>query len=334
MRINNINMVRPSFNGRVYMNYNNLANTIKQMPTQTQESVIGNINSLKERLESQTPDYKTYVIGLDYSKKAQDIYSPTHHKATITVKDEKGYSSSQDFELGQTGGSGRKARNIMASGEEIWNNGFRPITEKVLTGQSTPTDEDAIAEIKAVIKKRGWAEEDREYPWVNYDAIGAPTEEEIDEIKSIYDCIEDRGKVRMNKAGIAVSIWRVTSVDGCPDEIRESLIGNINTITRRIEEETAKEKSYYFSVINNYSNGYSSHGLEIEAGTNGSYYSQHLKITDYGKESDWKNYCVTDSEQIYRKVFKPLTDKTLWDGHHYLPFNKDWQSREIVNKLS
>lgn len=332
MRINNINTIRPSFNGRVYMNYNSIAKTIKEMPTQTQESVIGNINSLKERLEIQTPDFKTYIINIDYNKKAEDIYSPIHHRATINVKDERGYSTSQDFELGQTGGSGRKARTIMSSGEEIWNNGFRPITEKVLNGQSTPTDDEAIAEIKAVIKKRGWAKEDRTSPWVTYEPIGAPTEEEIAEIKSIYDSIEDRGKVRMNKAGIAVSIWRVTAVDGCPDEIRESLIGNINTITRRIEEETAKEKSYYFSVINA-TPDYTSHALEIETGTNGSYYTQYLKITDYGKESDWKNYCVTDSEQIYRKVFKPLTDKTLWDGHNYLPFNRDWEKREIVNKL-
>ena len=44
---------------------------------------------------------------------------------------------------------------------------------------------------------------------------------------------------------------------------------------------------------------------EIEAGTNESYYTQYLRITNYGKESDWKNYCVTDSEQIYREAFKP-----------------------------
>ena len=113
MRINNITTIRPSFNGRVYMDYNNMAKTIKEMPTQTQESVIGNINSLKERLETQTQDFKTYVIGLNYSKKAEDIYSPVHHNATITVKDERGYTSTQDFELGQTGGSGRKSRTIM-----------------------------------------------------------------------------------------------------------------------------------------------------------------------------------------------------------------------------
>lgn len=290
MRINSINAHSQSFKGRAYVNYYGVAHNVQESPYPTQQSIIGNINSLKQRLESQTPDDKTFIINYGYETQKDSIFLPTYHYGTIKVSDEKGNSTVQEFSLGKSGGSRKDDRTVFASGEEIWNNGFRPITEAALNGiPQSNKDEKILEEIKAEIKERGWVEEDIK-PWrnPNYEAIGAETEQDLAEIKAIYE---------------------------------------------RIEEETAKEKSYYFSVINA-TPDYTSHALEIEAGTNESYYTQYLRITNYGKESDWKNYCVTDSEQIYRKVFKPLTDKTLWDGHNYLPFKNDWAKREVVNKLS
>lgn len=319
MRINSINTYKPAFNGKVYINYNRTAKNISNCPFSTQESIIGNINSLKQRLETQTPDYKTYVVKFDYDSKNESKFLPTYHSATISVSDEKGNEATQHFELGKTGGSRKDDRTQLASGEDIWQNGFKEITRQSING--LPKSEKD--EVSIEMQKRGWERED----------IRA-------EIQSIYDRIENRAKVSMNRAEIAASIWQVTTGEGCPDEIRESIIGNINTLTRRVEEESAKEKAYYLTVSNNYylheyNNGNHNDSLNIELSTNaGSYQQKYLTIRKYDARSNWEYYCVTDSERIYSEIFRPITEKTLWDAHNYLPFDNAYDKRQIVNQLA
>ena len=148
----------------------------------------------------------------------------------------------------------------------------------------------------------------------------------------------------MDKADIAVSLWRVTSKEECPEEILDSIVGNINTLTQRVENETAKEKVYHLSVSNlfGYNDGYeidSSYGyhsstIRVTLSSGYSYYKSYITTSSLSNEKGkWRYYCPTDSEKIYNEVFKPITEKTLWDGHNYLPFNKDWEKREIVNQL-
>lgn len=347
MRINSINTYSKTFKGKAYVNYYGIAHNVQASPYPTQQSIIGNINSLKQRLESQTPADKTFIINYGYTTQKDSIFLPTQHYGTIKVSDEKGNTIVQEFDLGKSGGSRKDDRTIFASGEEIWHNGFRPITEMALNGiqHQSSKDEKAMEEIKAEIKKRGWVEEDIK-PWRNphYEAIGAATEQDLAEIKAIYDRIEDRARVKMDKADIAVSLWRVTSKEECPEEILDSIIGNINTLTQRVENETAKEKLYHLSVSNlfGYNDGYeidSSYGyhgstIRIDLSSGSSYYKGYITTSSLSDEKGkWRYYCPTDSEKIYNDVFKPITEKTLWDGHNHLPFNKDWEKREIVNQL-
>lgn len=347
MKINSINLYNQTFKGKAYINYNKAATQIKESPYSTQESIIGNINTLKHRLENQTPDDKTFIIDYSYSTKKDSVFLPTFHYGTIQVKDEKGNFAAQEFYLGQSGGSRKDDKTVFSSGEEIWENGFEPITKTALKGlPEANQDKKAIEEIKAEIKTRGWMEEDRD-PSINPCWKNSGTflseQQAIEEIKAIYDRIEDRGKVIMDKADIAVSLWKVTSRKECPKEILDSIIGNINTLTKRVEEETAKEKKYYLSVSNlfgyndgyDYDDSYRYHDDEVKIilATNNYSYQKGYITTSVLDEKNWKYYCPTDPEKIYTKVFKPLTDKTLWDGHHYMPFDKDWEKREIVNKL-
>ena len=328
MRVSQINTYTLGFKGKVYQNYNKIAREIDKVPYSSQEAIIGNINTLKDRLESQTPDWKTYIIDFDYNFKRESKGEPIYHSGVIKIKDEKGNTAEKDFYIGKTGGSRKEDRTELVSDNEIWENGFKEITKIALSGLNE--SEKATEEIDKAMVKRYWR-----------------GSEIRNQIKDIYDKIEDRAKVNMDKGEIAASIYATTSNDCCPYEIQEAIIGNINTLTKRVEEETSKEKQYNLIITNNFgynnrekydtTHRYHDDALEIYLGTNAdSYQSEILKILEYDNDdiAFAKRYCITDSELIYSKVFKPITEKTLWNGHNYLPFEKNNNAREIVNKLS
>lgn len=311
MRVNSINFTprnnailnkNIAFSARVYMDYQKATEEIDKCPYSTQESIIGNINSLKGRLQDM-PDDKIYVIDFNYQKKRESEFLPVQHYATISVKDEKGNSISHSFKLGQSGGSRKDDRTQLIGGQEIWQNGFKEITEKTLRG-SFELQEDERINLK-------------------------------EEIARIADKIESRGKVHMNKATIAASILCATA--DCPDEIQESIIGNINTLTARLEEESAKEKSYELSIFN--TGDCKSLDIHVKA-RKSTHWNEYQEIrlpissTKY-EEGSYKSYCNTDGEEIYHGTFKPLTEKLLWDAHHYLPFDKDknYGKKQILDKL-
>ena len=324
MQIRNISSTRPAFKGNVFINYNNVAKEIDECPLSTQESIIGNIKTLKERLQTQTPDYKTYLIDFDYKTFRESKYEPTLHVGTITVKDEQKKFAQSEFSLGQSGGSRPQDRTRLASGEEIWDNGFKDITSEALNGLTKINEKGNSKDLerlkKELVQRQCWDDVD------------------FEEAKKIYDQIEDRARVNIDKVTTAASIYHITKA-GCPDEIRESIIGNLNTLSWRLETETSKEKEYDLIIDNEiYEHGYCekyiSEGAKLIVSTNGSYEKRYLGTRCFDTSIPGYYYCTTDSEEIWQDVFKPVTDGILWDGHHYLPFDDDWKKREIVNKLS
>lgn len=321
-----LNRKNVSFNGRVYMDYQNMVNTIDKCPYSTQESIIGNINTLKGRLQGM-PDDKIYVLGLDYQSERESEFLPTYHSAVISVRDKQGNLISNRFELGKTGGSRKDDRTQLASGEEIWQNGFKEVTEKALNGFfETNKDEEYMQNLKKACKDRGW-----------------DVDKQKDKITEIADKIEDRGKVEMNKAEMAASILSVTR--DCPDEIQESIIGNINTLTARLEEESAKEKAYNFSITNHHYDHpiyeyFSDKSLYITVSAKHSTYHAEYQeeiLLVKGETNSYETYCNTNSEEIYSDTFKPLTERLLWDAHRYLPFENGkncYKKKQILDKLA
>lgn len=323
--INNmgINNTRPAFRGTVLMNYNKMAEQIVNCPETTQESIVGNIKTLKDRLQAQTPDYKTYIIDFDYKTYRESKLEPKQHVGVVKVTDENRNYACKEFSLGKSGGSRPQDKTQFASGEEIWNNGFKDITSESISGltnHSEPTGD--YQKLKKELDERQcWSDSD------------------FEQAKAIYDKIEDRGRVKIYKAITAATIYRLTK-HNCPDEIRESIIGNINTLSWRLENETSKEKEYRLIVDDETPSGegycfrHWERGAYVTVSTNDSHEEEFLPVRKYDSDVSGYYYCTTDPDKIWKDTFKPITDGILWDGHHYLPFKKSPEKREIVNKLS
>ena len=145
-----------NFNGHVRMNKEKVAQEIASGDPEQQASLIGNINTLKQRLEQQTPDYKNYTI--DFERKyvrssGEDEYGHPYaegYNGVITVVDddkEIDYISTVELSLTKNG------RTQKADGETIWRDGFMNLTKEILKPFKNEQKHPVDAETQAVMDK-------------------------------------------------------------------------------------------------------------------------------------------------------------------------------------
>lgn len=145
-----------NFNGQVRRNKEKIAQEIASGDPEQQASLIGNINTLKQRLEQQTPDYKNYTI--DFERKyvrssGEDEYGHPYaegYNGVITVVDddkEIDYISTVELSLTKNG------RTQKADGETIWRDGFMNLTKEILKPFKNEQKHPVDAETQAVMDK-------------------------------------------------------------------------------------------------------------------------------------------------------------------------------------
>ena len=145
-----------NFNGQVRRNKEKIAQEIASGDPEQQASLIGNINTLKQRLEQQTPDYKNYTI--DFERKyvrssGEDEYGHPYaegYNGVITVVDddkEIDYISTVELSLTKNG------RTQKADGETIWRDGFMNLTKEILRQFRNEPKHTVDAETQAVMNK-------------------------------------------------------------------------------------------------------------------------------------------------------------------------------------
>ncbi len=300
MRINPINTSIP-FNGRVVMNKMKITNEIASCPKAARESLIGNINSLKARLEQNTPEWKTFNIEFYHDVSWDSQYSPTYYQGIIRVKDENGESEVKSFDLGQLGGKFLANRNFVPDGKTIWHKGFEEITEKLINKQYTYSQN---------LSEKG-----------NFSQ----------EVREITDRIEDRDeRIIIDKEEIAYAI--IGAVQSLNDgekenELKCAIIDNINTLTKRIEESTSPLKKYKIIPSGGFCSDFKCcyhFGMKVDAlDTSNEYFSKDIVIADVDMDDNWKLKNIATGQDIWDRLFKGLTEKVLWDGYHHLPFEND-----------
>ena len=154
-----------SFCGTVRMDKEKIAKEIAKIyknDSQEQvDSVIGNINTLKDRLEKQTPASSDFTLDLSvkqgYARFHNDVtdydiamgcreYSYEEHATELSVSVKSNNSNkmywsnvSLGYCLNETHGLQNKT-----SGEEIWKQGFKRITEDILRDENMSHEEKVL----------------------------------------------------------------------------------------------------------------------------------------------------------------------------------------------
>ena len=145
-----------NFNGQVRMNKEKVAQEIASGDPEQQASLIGNINTLKQRLENKTPDYKNYTIDFERNyvrSSGEDEYGHPYaegYNGVITVVDddkEIDYISTVELSLTKNG------RTQKADGETIWRDGFMNLTKEILKPFKNEQKHPVDAETQAVMDK-------------------------------------------------------------------------------------------------------------------------------------------------------------------------------------
>jgi len=276
-----------SFSGKVYMNYTRTAEQIDKMPYGSHGEIIANINDLQSFLKNDTPKDKTWVLTVDAQKTSPAFGAPFYHYAIIKVKDEKGESATCQVRLGQTGGSEKYSKTSLRSYQAMKINEFRQLREQVAQGElvKLESDEEAINEtIKKEVSQTSLPEK-----------LGLSVEEISELVRPIYDSILDGAKVGMDKAYMAVSIWRTTRHPWVPEEIKESLISNLNTMIRRLEEETPKDTNPFISTYT------TTDGSDKVIGISALGKRFNIEISKSPNIQYLNPICATDSDSITRK---------------------------------
>ena len=145
-----------NFNGHVRMHKEKIAREIASGDPEQQASLIGNINTLKQRLENGTPDYKNYTIDFERNyvrSSGEDEYGHPYaegYNGVITVADddeEIDYISTVELSLTKNG------RTQKADGEQIWRDGFMNLTKEILKPFKNEPKHTVDAETQAVMDK-------------------------------------------------------------------------------------------------------------------------------------------------------------------------------------
>lgn len=309
MRINSINY-NPSFRGIVKMDKKAITEQIYNCPKQNHEDIINSINAIKQGLEAMPDDrYFSIYFNQDFDY-PNDLWAP-QMCAKITVKDNDTNKCVQgEIQLASNENEHKKNNKNYFSDKETAQKEF---IEDIIEQMETPD-------------------------YSNKDRIGKIKPNEIkmnNEVKEIYDKIEDReDRIKMDKKQIAQSVRRATT--RCPYDIKESLIENINLLTKNIEENTSCEKSYEIETRGGFSTNYDAHY----------YFDMSIKSLDCEKEhfssgimlsissGGGEFECPINSADIRDVMFEPLTQEVLNQGYNHLPFEYNSAKRKIYTKLN
>lgn len=309
MKISSVNSFR-NFKGTVKRNKEQLTREIVCCPKATRESIIGNINTLKYRLETQTPDCKTFNIKFFHGFESDSKYSPFRYYGTIQVTDESGNRTAKDFLVAKSFPRHPSELSYVADGQTIWEEGFKDITDQLLAQKPCPNKTcEKVNNQKAVQEAQLPAE-----------------------IKAIYDKINDgEERIIFDKKDVAFSIYEATR--HFPKEIEEALVGNFNTLLQRMEEGTSKDKKYKITTkggLNHEFSVFMRFNIRVKALVDeNEYFEKSIAL------SDTKNLtkCTVSGQDVWDKLFQPLTEKVLHDGYNHLPFQEDSSMRDIFNRL-
>ena len=314
MRVTNIQTM--SFRGRVIHDKARTQNQIENFPIPTQESIMGNMDTLAQRLRELTPDSENYKITFNRQDERRTLYDPKYYYGNVDVVNKFGQKASSKFFIGHMGGSSKDDRTVLSDGEMIWLEGFKDLTQKVLDGNLDKQD------------------------IVLFRKLSYLTLKEKEEFLNVYSRIENGEKTIMNKTDIAGKI--ITATKDSPDEIRDAIIGNINTLVQRLDREAPDNFRYLLRakcvtiapqrrLIGGFFDGHKD--IYFQTGQistkqycitpnyfeNLNFFNDELqsyKITTSVIPISDQPYCPTDSEQIYRSCFKPLTERALWEAWH------------------
>ena len=339
MRVNSLN-TNQFFKGTVNRNKIKLAQEIDNCPQETQESLIGNINTLKSRLEECTPFWKTFTLDFEYYSEYDTSTSPYIHHGVVTVVDEKNQTYKKDFVLGQTAKkySPANENSCYKNGEEIWEEGFKELTQASAYSQHEKPEKyihpdfqniyNAIEDVDEELDfDKAQAAYNIKWEWKQNPEIDLNTRihwlnKENKGAESMLHRLEDRGeRIELNKSGLARRLYEI-SVD-CPQDIVDSIIGNINTLTKRIETSTSKYKNYDIGLA------YNTCGLENLLLVVSSQYERidgEVKLCKSINNTSEKK-CLLNSQQIWDELFKPVTEKVLWDGYNNTPYQNGRHSQ-------
>ncbi len=300
MKIINVQSM-PSYKGRVYQDKNAISKEIAKCPFSTREHLKEHIEVLSETLKTKTPNDARFDLTFEEAEEQKSVYDPTYYYGIIKLSNSKGKSLVNKFALGHLGGSAKDAVSVTPKSETIWERGFKDITQKVLEGELNENDI-SVLENSSIFK-----------------ALDSETQELA---RYSFNKLGSSEKIVADKIRIAVAIAK--AVNGCPDEVIETVIKNINTLTQRLEKETPDDKMFYIDVIGQGRSAGTS-DLSITAGIyipnkvdpfkgtklTGKKHSINRFIATKYKPADKRPYCATNSEQIYEEIFKPITDKML-----------------------
>ncbi len=141
------------FNGRVIMDKLKIASQISCSKDEgIKESLIGNINTLKMRIQENTPEFKTFVIDYDYESKKNSTGDEFTY-GTLSVIDNDNFScKSKKVKL--TKENKLKNEIEIADGQEIWEKLFKNITTRIISKEYIPMDSSELSnEVKEIYEK-------------------------------------------------------------------------------------------------------------------------------------------------------------------------------------
>lgn len=250
-----------SFTGIARIDYNKTQSEVDKCPPHTREAIWGNINTLKDRFEK----------GPDKVAKVSFTYTPSHELVgwqgvgKIKVEGEN-QTVSKDFDL-------RKS----TSAQEIWEDGFEDVTQKVLDDSFDVKNDKADEIIEKILHT-----DDKEVKKEVYD---------------IADKLTQTSKIRINQYETAARIYSIAN-EGYTnkEEIKNCLINNFNQTAQRFQNDLP---SGVYRMSLTYENFSCSHFTESD------YYVSIERDKDSDSEKSLKHLVLVYFGLTYGKDFKP-----------------------------
>ena len=201
MLIKSINPAN-SFTGVARIDYKRTQSEVDKCPPHTREAIWGNINTLKDRFEK----------GPDKVAKVSFTYTPSHEIVgwqgigKIQVEGEN-QTVSKEFDLRKN-----------TTPQEIWEDGFEDVTQKVLDDSFDVKNEEADEIIEKILHR-----DDKEVKKEVYD---------------IVDKLIQSPNIRINQYETAARIYSIANKGYTnKEEIKNCLINNFNQTAQRFQND-------------------------------------------------------------------------------------------------
>lgn len=261
MLIKSINPAN-SFTGVARIDYKRTQSEVDKCPPHTREAIWGNINTLKDRFEK----------GPDKVAKVSFTYTPSHEMVgwqgigKIQVEGEN-QTVSKDFDLRKN-----------TTPQEIWEDGFEDVTQKVLNDSFDVKNEEADEIIEKILHT-----DDKEVKKEVYD---------------IADKLIQSPNIRINQYETAARIYSIANKGYTnKEEIKNCLINNFNQTAQRFQNDLP-DGVYRMSLT--YKNFSCSHFTE------GDYYVSIERDNNSDSEKSLKHLVPVYFGPTYGKDFKYL----------------------------